>query len=352
MKKSIALVICAALLASASIAAQEESAKGIGLTAGLEFDFNDVANENYDTKPISITPSIGYANTFLDNLNVSANLAIPLQFAGENFTGEGLDETDSWAHLGEPTEKFALNLILEEDVSYGLGVGPGTLSVGLYNFNDFHLLPKAPSDAAYEVMGIPDGYAGIQGVIKPYLGYELPLAGTAGVQFHFPIGYSDWGTLKGDAGEDWTGSFDLDWVLDWESEFGFGINYEGSTGTYAFNGPSDWVASDSVGSLATNSKGYNELDASDKTIVASWVITPRYTIGDLTAKVTFAFVTGKDDAFKSDGLWIIPGASYKLLDGALSLNLKLKIGNIGAEDYAGEAVDIAINPVLSVGYSF
>jgi hypothetical protein len=321
MKKRISLMILAALFASALLAAEESTL----YTVGVEGDLNNVAESESaikDYQPITITPFLEYDNS-LNDMSVYVYFGVPIEFTSENAY---FDKDGNGA-------KSAVALELEENISYGLSVGSGTLTFALDNDNVLKLSP------VQDVSKVTT----LDGTIEPSIQYEFPLAGTFGATIKLPIGYATAGILEEER-DNYEASFDLGWVLDWESEFGFGIEYEGGT-----------ILSDGVKDNGTDTDS----------AYLSWSITPRYTIGDLTAKLGIEFGTAKDvewidgkkynfTAYFDGGLTITPEVEYAL--GAFILNGKVGIGNIGAKAWNDEGKEetakLSVIPVISVSYSF
>ncbi|MDR2782244.1 MAG: hypothetical protein LBB48_00090 [Treponema sp.] len=149
--KKLLFVLFALLLACGFAAAQEE--EGVGLSAGIELGFGDVA----DKAVFGITPQLIYEHSFLEDA---------LDVSGE------VDYTFSFED-GVPQEMYA-----EENIGYNLFLNDAsTLTFSLHNENNFSTVP--------EVGAAEDG-----SIFEPSIAYSLALnAGDLGFVLGFPIGY-------------------------------------------------------------------------------------------------------------------------------------------------------------------
>jgi hypothetical protein len=149
--KKILCVLFVLFAACGFAAAQEED--GLGLSAGVELGFGDVANEAV----FGVTPLLAYENSFLDDaLDVSAEIEYTFTFED-----------------GTPQELFA-----EEDVGYNLFLNAASvLTFNLHNENNFSTVPEF-------------GAAGDGSVFEPSVAYALALdGGDLAFVLGFPIGY-------------------------------------------------------------------------------------------------------------------------------------------------------------------
>jgi hypothetical protein len=184
MKK---VFFCAAVCAIAGVFA---AAEPIGLTAGLEVGFGNVA----DTAVFGITPEIEYENSFGD-FDVYADASYTAAF-----------EEDDTAH----------DSYLELEAAYNLPLGESSvLSFILNNANDFHFAPDWGDDVSI-----------IGGTLEPALKFTQTLGfGDLFLQLGFPIEYTHQEVLTDD---DETGVA-AKLVLGMAAESGFGaeltLNY-------------------------------------------------------------------------------------------------------------------------------
>lgn len=152
--KKILFVLFVLLLACGFAAAQEE--EGLGLSAGVELSFGDVADEAV----FGITPLLTYEHSFIDGaLDVSAEIDYTVTFE---------DQT--------PQEVYA-----EENIGYNLSLNDAsTLTFGLHNENNFSTAPD-----------FGDGEGG--SILEPSVSYSLALnggdSGELAFTLGFPIGY-------------------------------------------------------------------------------------------------------------------------------------------------------------------
>jgi hypothetical protein len=150
--KKLLMVLFIMVLVCGFAAAQEEN-EGIGLSAGAELGFGDVA----DDAVINITPQLVYENSFLDGaLDISAEIDYTFNF-----------------EEGVPQELYA-----EENIGYNLSLNEAsTLTFTLHNENDFFTVP--------EFLDGDDG-----SVLEPSITYALGLdAGDLAFTLGVPIGY-------------------------------------------------------------------------------------------------------------------------------------------------------------------
>lgn len=153
--KKILFVLLALLLTCGFAAAQEE--EGLGLSAGVELGFGDVAAETV----FRIMPLLAYEHSFLEGaLDVSAEIDYTVTFE---------DET--------PQDVYA-----EENIGYNLSLNDvSTLTFGLHNENNFSTAPEF-GDA------VEDG-----SIFEPSVSYSLTLnggdSGELAFTLGFPIGY-------------------------------------------------------------------------------------------------------------------------------------------------------------------
>jgi hypothetical protein len=184
MKRTLSiLTVCAAVSVFAG-------AEPIGLTAGLEAGFGNVADEAV----FGITPEIEYENSFGD-FDVYADASYTAAF-----------EEDDTAH----------DFYLELEAAYNLSLGDSSvLSFILNNANDFHVAPDWGADMNT-----------VGGTLEPALKFTQTFGfGDLFLQLGFPIEYVHHGVFNDD---DETGVASK-LVLGLASEFGFGaeltLNY-------------------------------------------------------------------------------------------------------------------------------
>ncbi|MDR0706553.1 MAG: hypothetical protein LBF60_01570 [Treponema sp.] len=149
--KKILFVLFVLLVTCGFAAAQEE--EGLGLSAGVELGFGDVA----DKAVFGATPQLAYENSFLDGaLDVAAGIEYTFTFED-----------------GTPQELFA-----EEDIGYNLFLNDtSVLTFNLHNENDFSTVPDFDA-------------AGDGSIFEPSVAYGLALdAGDLVFVVGFPIGY-------------------------------------------------------------------------------------------------------------------------------------------------------------------
>ncbi|MDR2446105.1 MAG: hypothetical protein LBD58_02245 [Treponema sp.] len=149
--KKILCALFSLLVTCGFAAAQEED--GLGLSAGVELGFGDVA----DKAVFGVTPLLAYERSFLDGA---------LDVAG------GIEYTFTFED-GVPQELFA-----EEDIGYNLFLNDtSVLTFNLHNENN--------------VSTVPDfGDAGDGSIFEPSVIYGLALdAGELAFVLGFPIGY-------------------------------------------------------------------------------------------------------------------------------------------------------------------
>jgi hypothetical protein len=152
--KKILFVLFSLLLTCGFAAAQEE--EGLGLSAGVELSFGDVADEAV----FGIMPSLVYEHSFLDDaLDISAEIDYTITFE---------DET--------PQDVYA-----EENIGYNLFLNDAsTLTFSLHNENNFSTAPEF-------------GDAGDGSIFEPSVSYTLSLngggSGELAFALGFPIGY-------------------------------------------------------------------------------------------------------------------------------------------------------------------
>lgn len=174
-------IVCMFLVLTAAAgfaAAQDDS---IGLTAGLEFVFSDVAGE----AEIGIAPSLEYENSFFDGaLDFYAGLGYAVAFS----------------------DPVAQDIGLETETVYNLSLAEAsTLSFILNNENVFVVSPRE------------DNSNNLEGTLTPAINFTQGLDfGDLYAQMDFPIAYVQ---LEKDADP----GFGIDVTLGWTSTFGLGI---------------------------------------------------------------------------------------------------------------------------------
>jgi hypothetical protein len=191
IQKKAALLAMFAVIAVSLVNAQEEGAEaeGIGLTAGIEFGFGNVADE----AEIGITPNVVYENSFLDGaLDVFA-------------------EVDYTVTLSDPDATH--DVYIEEEIGYNLGViEGGTLSIILNNWNWIQIEPALEDTEAH------------LGTFEPALQWTQTLGfGDLWAKFGFPIGYLPGEELPGEKDADT--EIGLTTTVGWDSTFGLGVEF-------------------------------------------------------------------------------------------------------------------------------
>jgi hypothetical protein len=177
MKRIVCMFL--ALTAAAGFAAAQD--EGIGLTAGLEFAFTDVAGD----PETGIVLSLEYENSFLDGaLDLYAGLAYDLAFS------------DPVAH----------GIGLEAEVAYNLSLAEAsTLSFILNNETVFVVSPRE------------DDSNNLEGILTPGINFTQGLDfGDLYAQMDFPITYVQ-------PEKDADPGFGIDITVGWTSTFGLGI---------------------------------------------------------------------------------------------------------------------------------
>jgi hypothetical protein len=105
------------------------------------------------------------------------------------------------------------------------------------------------------------------------------------------------------------------------------------------------------GSAQIRMKFVNDAGKTPDDIVTE--IDPRigYIYGPIDGRVTFTIPTVSKGIEKT-GVTIEPRVTYNNIIPGLTAFVNLAIGNIGAEDAAGESADIGFTPAIGVSYSF
>jgi hypothetical protein len=149
--KKFLLVLLVLTVVGGFASAQED--EGLGLSAGVEIGFGDVADEAV----VGVTPLLIYEGSFLDGA---------LDISGDVQYTFNIDD-------GVPQELFA-----EEDIGYNLSLNEAsTLTFALHNENDFATVP--------EFEHINDG-----SIVEPSVTYALGMdAGELAFTLGFPLGY-------------------------------------------------------------------------------------------------------------------------------------------------------------------
>jgi hypothetical protein len=187
MNKRMIFSFLAAIAICGLVSAQEED-PGLGLAAGLEVGFGNVA----DKATPSFTPFITYENSFGD-LDVAAELDYTL------VTSDPLEQS----------------LYFDVSLGYNIGLGDAsTLTIGLENENDSFVLAPEPLDPATRIFG----------VITPSLSFAQTLdfgdlSFTLGVPLTYANGIKD---------SDFEGEIDITAGL--ALGFGFGFEITGLIG--------------------------------------------------------------------------------------------------------------------------
>jgi hypothetical protein len=154
MKKIIVFFLTLTLVCGFVAAQEEEEKEGIGLEAGVEFGFGNVADEAV----LGVTPQLIYENSF-DALDVFAELDYSFTFEEED---------------------LVQGLYAEEELGYNLSLGEtSTLSFIVNNQNTILVAPE-----------LPDGFNSVLGVVEPSVKFTQAFDfGDLSAQVGFPIEY-------------------------------------------------------------------------------------------------------------------------------------------------------------------
>ncbi|GHV66363.1 hypothetical protein AGMMS49928_00890 [Spirochaetia bacterium] len=254
MKRCIFALAAAFVLAiPAGFAAAEENGGGdeeIGLSAGVELGFGDVADE----AKLGITPNVVYENSF-DALDIFAELDYTI----------GIDDP------------VMQELYLEVELGYNFEFsGSGVLSVIANSQNTFYIDP-APED----------GFTHL-GIVEPGIKYTHTLdIGDLYGQLGFPISY--WTGIKDES------AVDSYVTLGWASNFGLGLEL---TGNFALNPETDFAG---CGFLVSYEQGifYGEVECAVDKEFKSLEIKPQVDISPgpwtFTVRAEFYKFDGIDD---------------------------------------------------------
>jgi hypothetical protein len=263
MKALIAAPVCAVLLAGGSLWAQEaKSAKdadaeaaekgGIGITAGVEMGFGNVA----DKTVVSLMPNVVFERSF-GSLDV-------------------FGELDYTVALDDPAEQ---ELADEIELGYNLPLSAtGTIAFFLNNQNTFFLAPELEEGSTHE------------GVLEPAVQYTHTLkpgdfSGKIGLPFDYLTGIKDETALG------------MYLTAGWASNFGLGLEL---TGNIALDPDADFAG---WGLLASYERGrvYGEVEITTGKEFKDWEFLPEIdvTLGSfvLTVRAEISKPDGGDLAF-------------------------------------------------------
>jgi hypothetical protein len=172
MKKIIVSLAMLALICGSALYAE------IGLTVGASVELAGLSSDNDADKITRIAPEIDFAKSFGD-LDVDIYAVFDINLAQEEIYWVDY-KTGADAEMG----KTNMNGRLRETLGYNLGVGSGTITIGLKNDNYFAFFPATKN--------MPHDPQGIWGELTPSVKYSQSIgdAGDLGVKLGLPITYA------------------------------------------------------------------------------------------------------------------------------------------------------------------
>jgi hypothetical protein len=259
------LVMLAALTLFGGFAFAQEDDDGIGLDAGVEFGFGDVA----DKAVFSFAPQITYESSFLDGaLDIFAEGIYTLAF----------------------DEEVGQEASLEEELGYNFSLGSAsTLSIIANNYNEFVIAPKVDSDFANAA----------NGTFTPSLKFtQSPDFGDIYGQVGLPIEYAFFE-------KDQDTGLGLDLTAGMAAGFGLGVEL---TAHFAFQPESDYAGLDLILSYE-NGSIYGEVEFDTGKDFRDISIIPEFDYSFNAFTVWVKAEIGNINASEDD-LGVKPGVSF------------------------------------------